>query len=377
MDAERALVPNGVEGEAVVSSLWKCGYVPPKFTPLPWTAGIIRGENADVFSALEMYIKQMAERGVTYRFGLFGPPSVGKTMTSRLLAHALNRPFAARAAGNFKSMDDIVNVLRSACGAATDTDLTAWVGEVTTDGNDYVCISKPAVIFIDEAHALTKEVQNVLLSILEHPFTYQYMQGFLIDFRHVSFILATTDPSDLAKPLRTRLIESTFMPYSETTIAQIVASKYPSLRGTGAHLISKAAKAIPRRALQMGDVLQSSLRVKDDLFRCFGADEEGYDRTDSLIVSYLKSQTGSMAKLREAELVLAAHKAGGKVSTGRVLHSQALLETTTPYKPVGIQAIAHALGYTDAEDIFARIMWLETKGIVKRLPPRGVIYSGV
>lgn len=90
------------------------------------------------------------------------------------------------------------------------------------DGDQY------ATVFIDEAHALPKEIQNgVLLTILEpnktrmNSFTYDDIP-YIFDFNKITFIFATTEDDKIFHAFKDRLMEIQLEPYSKEELAQIV-----------------------------------------------------------------------------------------------------------------------------------------------------------
>jgi len=153
---------------------------------------------------------------VAHAYIFSGTRGVGKTTTARILAKALNCSHgptpdpcnecdACReiAAGN--SMDVLEIDAASNRGIDQVRELREMVRYAPTGG-------RYKVIILDEAHMLTTEASNALLKTLEEPPD------------KVVFVLATTDPEDLAETIRSRSQHFHFRALSFDEILEALAA---------------------------------------------------------------------------------------------------------------------------------------------------------
>lgn len=115
---------------------------------------------------------------------------------------------------------------------------------------------KNTIVFIDEIHSISKDLQEGLLIIMNE-FRYQGRDktGRLIKYQFPYFTLmgATTDPGDLCKPLRTRFKNKITVGYlNNDEMVDVVkyAAKLKSLtldKGA-AEILAKCSQGIPREA---------------------------------------------------------------------------------------------------------------------------------
>tara|TARA_R110000851_G_scaffold90090_1_gene196544 strand:+ start:2187 stop:3140 length:954 start_codon:yes stop_codon:yes gene_type:complete len=82
-------------------------------------------------------------------------------------------------------------------------------------------------IFLDECHALHKDIQNMLLSVLnpskQHIRELQWKgHAYEIDNRIHTFVFATTEGDKMLEPLKERLTKVTFEPYKVEEIMEVI-----------------------------------------------------------------------------------------------------------------------------------------------------------
>ena len=188
----------------------------------------------------------------------------------------------------------------------------------------------PAIIFIDEAHALRKRIVAWLLSALDDARTTSH-KGKRYSFHKASFILATTDPGALPETFRTRA-ESIFLrPYTLDEIAGIVwthANKalegwelpFDVCEEIGARMRANPRRAvrvieqalIPHAFVRLNDAGNESptsaeigaaitVEVVSSYFEKLGIDVNGLDDSARTLLGYLqKNGTVPEARLCQA-----------------------------------------------------------------------------
>lgn len=150
--------------------------------------------HADIIAALQ---KKLAQGTVPVAFLFAGPPGVGKTTLSLILARAVQ---GEGAAGEF----DITEVNASDLNGVDD------VREMVRNAGYRPLTGRYKVFLLSEAHRLTEPAQNVLLRPLEAK-----------DSSTV-WILDTSEPAKLLKPLRDRCLAFTLRPMGEKDIVTLV-----------------------------------------------------------------------------------------------------------------------------------------------------------
>lgn len=355
---------------------------PLRQPPRPTVQGIfndlVEGENAPAFQLIETLVNTMLrDPAPGQHFGLFGPASCGKTTTAEIIAKALGRPYFGGDAGYFNANPADAGFIDGALFTAHNQpghlrDLASHTYFKDETSALLICQFKPTVIFIDEAHELNAANQNALLSMMEKPYrthgkTAQY------DWRDVTIILATTDSSQLVKPLRTRCHEVTFEAYSAESVAEIV-EKTVGYTGDLAMRIALAAKMIPRRAIQIARILDPK-DPEDTLSRLYAIDDQGLDARDRKILAVLRSSVTAVdqVKLKQAQRLLCMAQAGAKIPPSTLAKAESIIEVLQPtLKPIGLVNLADRLGLTDQRDLQDRVNALVNRGYVNRTA-RGIV----
>ena len=125
---------------------------------------------------------------------------------------------------------------------------TILLEDVLNPRQDQYC-----TIFIDEAHALPKKVQTVLLSILEpnrqNRTNYTFNDiDYVFDFRKITFIFATTEEDQINHALKDRLRHITLEPYNERELAEIIEMCLEGQVSFEGDLLNELSKYVRRNA---------------------------------------------------------------------------------------------------------------------------------
>lgn len=353
-----------------------------KRPPMPPKCGLFDhltvGENKAAFRLIEALVNQIrTSPDYTWgsHFGLYGPASVGKTTAAIAIAGGLEVPYFCADSSFFNggsSVDHFVQAIITAQGergAYSQKYCDSFTMEAVT------LKLRPTVLFIDEAHMLSTANQNILLTAMEAPYKTKY-KDLEVDWRDVVIILATTDSSELVKPLRTRTHEVVFESYSEDTITEIVQA-----HGVGdpetARRVAQAAKLIPRSALKIAAMLKHSEEPDALLKDLYNVDLDGLDARDRKLLAILAScnTEPDPVKLATARRIIDLHSQGSRVTPLQLAKAEAVLEALTPKpKPVGLVNLADRIGVTDTQELRERINALVNRGFVTRTP-RGIILN--
>jgi DNA polymerase-3 subunit gamma/tau len=184
---------------------------------------------------------------VAHAYIFSGARGVGKTTTARILAKALNcaKGPAAEPCNECDSCREI------SAGSSLDV---IEIDAASNRGIDQIrelremvryapASSRYKVVILDEAHMLTDEASNALLKTLEEPPD------------RVVFILATTEPDDLAETIRSRSQHFHFraLSFAEITaaLAQIVSSEKWNVEAGALAVMARAAEGSVRDALSL------------------------------------------------------------------------------------------------------------------------------
>jgi Holliday junction resolvasome RuvABC ATP-dependent DNA helicase subunit len=113
----------------------------------------------------------------------------------------------------------------------------------------------PFIVFVDEAHLLPGGVQEGLLTLLEMDDRTMMVGGkddrMIIRAYQSGFILATTKPSLMDKPLRSRCSDVPLARYSADEVAQMLGGRFPHLPEQTRKEIAVCARVVPRRAFEI------------------------------------------------------------------------------------------------------------------------------
>jgi Holliday junction resolvasome RuvABC ATP-dependent DNA helicase subunit len=251
---------------------------------------------------------------------LLGPASTGKTTLAKMFADLLQLPFVEISPRSIETLGDIATKIASVC---ENTKLNPWEDGIV-DSLELQEIEKghfflpPMVIFIDEVHALRKNIEQGLLQATERKdCTLVTENGWTIDTSNVTWIIATTDRGSLFDAFDTRFMKIHLRLYSLDEIAQIIHVNNREWDMDICRLAAKYGGRVPREALAfveevrmehgMGsnDWEQAVKTVASDL----GIDEFGMTLQRVNILTALgqgaiaRGRLGDVAQCKEEELM--------------------------------------------------------------------------
>lgn len=244
--------------------------------------------------ALRALLSDPPQLSVSYL--LTGNPSTGKTELARRVAQALDLPFVSldgRGLANRERLFDLID------------------GRLQDDGQQPTQVGTryqlpeleypPLVVFIDEVHLVPKPVQESLLTALEPKDRSVLLTDRVARLPQVTFLLATTRPSDVDMALRTRCTEVPLQDYTEEEVAAIVGLAHPDWPEPLRHRIARYGRLVPRIALDLARELADEALVSehqdrdldghlDEVRRTRLIDENGLSRIDIEYLELLDSE---------------------------------------------------------------------------------------
>lgn len=256
---------------------------------------------------------------------LFGPPGLGKTTLSNIIANELGVGFKVTSGPVLDKPGDLAGLLTS------------------LEEND--------VLFIDEIHRLSPVVEEYLYSAMEdYRIDIMIDKGpsartIQIDLNHFTLIGATTRSGLLTSPLRARFGINCHLEYYDADVLSGIVARSAGLLGI--HIDSKAASEIARRSRGTPRIANALLRRVRDF-----AQVKGDGTIDLSIAQYaleaLNIDTFGLDEIDNKLLNTIIDKFHGG--------------------PVGLNTIATAMG-EDAgtiEDVYEP--YLIKEGFIKRTP---------
>lgn len=184
-----------------------------------------------------------------------GPASTGKTLFSRTVAHVMRLPFVDTNGTVIRKVDELLDRIQTAC-----LDAGTTREQVGSRGGLPIYRYPPAVVFIDECHALPRITQTELLTATEPDQREAKTSEEIADLSQVTFLLATTDANRLLEPLRTRAREIALEPYTRSEVAEIVRRAHPRWPNTVNLQLAVAGRLVPRQALMRAEDFDRFLR---------------------------------------------------------------------------------------------------------------------
>ncbi len=226
-------------------------------------------------------------------FLLIGPPSTGKTDLSKRMAAALGLPFVHVDGRMVRTREKLFELIDAALAEKHQSPQRKG-----TKSGLPVYDYPPFVIFVDEVHLVPKKTQEALLTLLEKSDRTVILEGQgrrVAQVTRTTFLFATTRPSELDKPFRTRCLDVPLQRYSRTEVAEIVHRFEPLWSRDVLLKIATYSRLVPRRALAFAQELKDEMLVSleislpvekhlEKVARSMGIDEQGLTDLD---VQYL------------------------------------------------------------------------------------------
>ena len=248
--------------------------------------------------AAKTFLTKITPETVPHTIIFYGPSGTGKTTAARLLAKKIH-------CENPTPEGDVCGVCQGCKAVENDTTMDYMEIDATSSGgvNDIrelkdrlsltTLSGKPRIVYIDEAHNLSKQAFDALLKVLEE-------QSSNI------FVLATTEQQKIPKTIRTRSFEVEFLSAKKEEIADLV-TKIAKIEGyllakKVANVIAFIAEGSYRRALVLlEDVLMHSKSktitedMLDDLSHILSTEE--VDLINSFKPAFFKADWAALMEL--------------------------------------------------------------------------------
>ncbi len=210
---------------------------------------------------------------------LFGPPGLGKTTLSQIMAHVMGVGIKICSGPMMERTGDLVAILSS--------------------------LDQSDILFIDEIHRMPTNVEEVLYSAMEH-FRVDVIIGqgagaksINLPINPFTLIGATTQSGKLSAPLRSRFgITERIDFYSEEELQQIIQQTSLFLKlpidADAALRIAKSGRGTPRIAKKLLRRVRDFAQVRDvpfiddaltkEALLFLGIDEDGLSTVDNMIL---------------------------------------------------------------------------------------------
>ena len=360
------------------------------FTP---SNGIYSGVNKPNFKSIELWLQTIKENaGQTSTkpsvLGLFGPASTGKTTTAAVIAKNLNQHLVTINCAAIDQANFWQSLFVSSCYQYPDSRIhdymTPFLGKKTF-------LLQSCVVLLDECHELSNRTQGQLLSVLDgsiNPVNCAIDKTDPLLLRHVTWVLSTTDSGKLLYPLSTRLHSIVLNEYSEHDVVEIVKLNYPVLLDGPALVLSRAAKLVPRIALDLAkqyiSVFRNSCYTRETALTYVSSikqtNEYGLDSTDKKILDMLKESRHVLSKSKQLDKNLIMKKLARfdtmidpseehlteAINLQTQLESYEQQEAESSNMPRSRQDISTYCRLYDMRDLEMRLGYMEKLGLVAR-----------
>ena len=231
---------------------------------------------------------------------LYGSAGLGKTSLAQIISHEMNAHFIELNATTLNDIQSFANILKN--------------------------LSFKDILFIDEIHALSSSISDMLLTVLED-YQISYIEGKTINAKVVNakinkftFIGATTHPGLLSKPFLDRMIHKFKMErYSFDELSIIIKKsclKWSiTIEDEAALEIAKRSRSIPRIAnnfvrtfRDIALIKSTDNLTKEDILLYFTTqeiDEEGITNEDRRLLATLidRFQGGPVSLMSLASVI--------------------------------------------------------------------------
>ena len=278
----------------------------------------------DVRKRLGVMVKSAKQRGKVLDHILFtGPPGLGKTTLAKAVANEMGANVRVVTGSAIQSVRDLANVLTS--------------------------LNEGDVLFIDEIHAMPREVDEALYPAMEDFEIDVKMGGRPVRVQLPQFTLigATTNPEGLPKPLRDRFGATERLDYYEP---------------------ADLAKVAKRTASQFG------IQLDDQTALEIGRRGRGTPRIVNRMMRRIRDYAVSSNKPVNMSTVTEALDLWGLDSKGLTREDRQVLRAIKEFdRPVGVRNVADLLGMD--EGAIAQVVepYLLQQGLIRRTPRGRVI----
>jgi Holliday junction DNA helicase RuvB len=243
---------------------------------------------------------------------LFGPPGVGKTSLSMLLAKELGYEFVSLVASKTMTAPILSKVL-------LDLDVRGY-----GPGGQWQPGAKKFIVFLDECAALKQDAWESVLYTATEDFELHNEKGVTFWLPDFALLCATTNPYALPVPALSRLtLKLHLEPYSIEELGRIVARVYPNMSAKLIDEVAMRSKGIARIALAHADgvndhgmnwwkVCSIDERGLNDLDRAYLAALESGPLSLNTIANIVRESPKTLTAMVEPELLRM-----GLISIGR------------------------------------------------------------
>jgi len=214
--------------------------------------------NEDAVHALQRSIHAALQRtpvALGKNILLMGPASVGKTELAQRAARALGLPFVQVDGRSVKTREKLFDLIDTALEDEEKEVATPRRKSAGKRSGINVTEYPPFVVFVDEVHLVSTGTQEALLTLLEQrDRTVMLERGGLRSIAHcphAGFILATTKPSLLDKPVRSRCTEIPLHRYTVDQVVLMLKRRQQQLPADVLELVARCARLTPRRAFEL------------------------------------------------------------------------------------------------------------------------------
>jgi len=237
---------------------------------------------------LQVFIKACKKREeVLDHILLFGPPGLGKTTLSHIIANQMDAQIKVTAAPTIEKGGDLAAILTN--------------------------LEEGDILFIDEIHRLTPAIEEILYPAMED-FRLDIIIGsgpaaqtVQIDLPKFTLIGATTRAGMLSNPLRDRFgMHFRLNFYNDAELSKIVSIASEKLnkvsKDDASFEIARRSRGTPRVALRLLKRVRDFAEVEDEehieLHRCkyaldeLGINDKGFDEMDLRLLELLLSNKG-------------------------------------------------------------------------------------
>jgi Holliday junction resolvasome RuvABC ATP-dependent DNA helicase subunit len=214
--------------------------------------------NRHVLTRLSRY----ARSDTPVNLAFVGPPGVGKTTIARVFAEAKDIPLVEIQPQMVNSINDILVLIAENYEARGKELMTEF--EKAGEGNEKEFIPDPCAIFIDEVHALRKDVVQGLLKATEpNDMRMITEKGFSVDCKNINWLIATTELGLVFPPFKSRFSLVRLKLYTKEELAKIVNMKFPTWHPTVCSWIAYYS-SLTREALALAKDVELEKNIQQE-----------------------------------------------------------------------------------------------------------------